>query len=375
MEYRMKKTLIFIILLNIGTSFTCYSANIRNINNNEPKVEQLIYGKNLIPVGEIEASITDSIKLKPNTVEFSVTLDTEASTLDEASNINAKTMKEFKDYLATLNIRDNNLITTDYGSYIQNNYEEVSQEDALYKATLTLSININDNEKFLELNKLLDKYNINNVQRLNNNEKNNSFLFSIFENAITANKAKDMVYQKYTTITNELKNIQLDNFSIIESDTELASPKKIDKKQHHVYNSVQIKINKLDAVEKIIAKAQELKIKVNNDIFYSVSPDAIERAINDRERLLLNKLISKAERLLTKEYMVGDPKYLDMKNANYEQQAPKRWERSFQAKNMAMLSVANDDEANKINIYAPPELEIQLTLSGKFETLKKIKTE
>ena len=375
MEYRMKKTLIFIILLNIGTSFTCYSANLRNINNNEPKVEQLIYGKNLIPVGEIEASVTDSIKLKPNTVEFSVTLDTEASTLDEASNINAKTMKEFKDYLATLNIRDNNLTTTDYGSYIQNNYEEVSEEDALYKATLTLSININDNEKFLELNKLLDKYNINNVQQIYNSETNNEFSFSIFENAVTANKAKDMVYQKYTTITNELKNLQLDNFSITKSNTERTSPKKIDKKQHHVYNSVQIKINKLDAVEKIIAKAQELKIKVNNDIFYSVSPDAIERAINDRERLLLNKLISKAERLLTKEYMVGDPKYLDMRKADYEQQSPKRRERFYGAMNMAMAPGSDDEATNKINIYAPPELEIQLTLSGKFETLKKIKTE
>lgn len=368
----MKKILMLITLLNIGTAFTCHAANLRNINNNEPKVEQLIYGKNLIPVGEIEASITDSIKLKPNTVEFSVTLDTEASTLDEASNINAKTMKEFKDYLATLNIRDNNLITTDYGSYIQNNYEEVSQEDALYKATLTLSININDNEKFLELNKLLDKYNINNVQRLNNNEKNNSFLFSIFENAITANKAKDMVYQKYTTITNELKNIQLDNFSIIQSDTELASPKKIDKKQHHVYNSVQIKINKLDAVEKIIAKAQELKIKVNDDIFYSVSPDAIERAINDHERLLLNKLSNKVERLLTKQYLVGDPKYLDMRKADYEQQSPKKRERFYGAMNMAMATGSDDEATNKINIYAPSDFEIQLTLLGRFEIIKKV---
>ncbi|OTQ22029.1 hypothetical protein B6D22_08050 [Gilliamella apicola] len=372
MGYRMKKILMLITLLNIGTTFTCHAANLKNINNNEPKVEQFIYGKNLIPIGEIEASITDSIKLKPDTVEFTVTLDTDASTPSEASNINANTMKQFKDYLATLAIKDNNLITTDYGNYIQDSYEEVSEDNAQYKATLTLAININDNEKFLELNKLLDKYNINNVQQLYNSETNNAFSFSIFENAVTANKAKDMVYQKYTTITNELKNLQLDNFSIIQSNTERTSPKKIDKKQHHVYNTVQIKINKLDVVSKIITKAQELKIKVNDDIFYSVSPDAIERAINDHERLLLNKLINKVERLLTKQYLVGDPKYLDMRKADYEQQSPKRRERFYGAMNMAMAPGSDDNATNKINIYAPSDFEIQLTLLGRFEIIKKV---
>lgn len=143
-------------------------------------------------------------------------------------------------------------------------------------------------------------------------------------------------------------------------------------RHHHVYNTLQIKINKLDVVSKIITKAQELKIKVNDDIFYSVSPDAIERAINDHERLLLNKLINKVERLLTKQYLVGDPKYLDMRKADYEQQSPKRRERFYGAMNMAMAPGSDDNATNKINIYAPSDFEIQLTLLGRFEIIKKV---
>ena len=368
----MKKTLMLIILLNIGITFTCYSANLRNINNNESQVEQLIYGKNLIPVGEIEASITESIKLKPNTVEFSVTLNTNGSTPSEASKLNAKYMKELKEYLVTLNIKDNNLETIDYKNYEQNDYKQVNEENAQYSAKLNLVINIEDNEKFLELNKLLDKYNINDVRKFKDSEMDKKFTFTILESANSASMAKNKVYQKYTTITNELKKRQLDNFTITASDIERISPEKINKKHYYVSNTVLIKINNLDVINKIIAKVQELKMKVNDDIFYSVSPDFIEQSMNDHEKTLLNQLSNKVERLLTKQYLVGDPKYLEMKKADYQQQSPKRQARLYGTLGMAMASVPDEDAANKINIYAPSDFEIQLTLTGKFEILKKI---
>jgi Uncharacterized conserved protein len=179
-------------------------------------------------------------------------------------------------------------------------------------------------------------------------------------------KAKEDLYQKYTNIANDLKNIGLTNVSIKSSSVGQIDTGKINEQRYFVNNTLKIKINKLDLIGKIIAKAQELKMQVNNDIAYSVSPEAIQTAVKEHETLLLNQLTTKVERLMAKQYVVGAPISLELQS-RYPEAIHERYNYSSNQM-LRMASMGSSD----VDIYTPPEYEITLTLSGSFETLKKV---
>ncbi len=364
----MKRKIILILLLNISAIFSSEAKyNELNVSNSYLELQQLKYGKNLIPVGEITSSIIDSIKLKPDTVEFSITLETEGTTPTEASDLNVNTMKKLKSYLSTLNITDDNLVTIDYKNSVKTIEKEDDQENTNYQATLNVVLTIDNNDSFINLNKTLDKYNINNISPFENDKLTNYYLFQIVSVGNSESKTKEDLYQKYTSITNELKKIGLTNFSIKSSSVSPIDKDTINEQRYFVNNTLKIKINKLDLIGKIIAKAQELKMQVNNDISYSVSPEAIQTAVKKHETLLLNQLTSKVERLVTQKYVVGAPISLELQS-RYPETIYQRNNFSSNSTMFKMVSMNYSD----VDIYTPPEYEITLTLSGSFETLKKV---
>ena len=365
----MKRKIILILLLNISAIFSSEAKyNELNVSNSYLELQQLKYGKNLIPVGEITSSIIDSIKLKPDTVEFSITLETEGTTPTEASDLNVNTMKKLKSYLSTLNITDDNLVTIDYKNSVKTIEKEDDQENTNYQATLNVVLTIDNNDSFINLNKTLDKYNINNISPFENDKLTNYYLFQIVSVGNSESKTKEDLYQKYTSITNELKKIGLTNFSIKSSSVSPIDKDTINEQRYFVNNTLKIKINKLDLIGKIIAKAQELKMQVNNDISYSVSPEAIQTAVKKHETLLLNQLTSKVERLVTQKYVVGAPISLEIQS-RYPETIYQRNNFSSNSTMFKMVSMNYSD----VDIYTPPEYEITLTLSGSFETLKLIR--
>ena len=364
----MKKTFILILLLNISTIFPSQANyNELNVSNSYLELQQLKYGKDLIPVGQINSSIIDSIKLKPDTVEFSITLETEGATPTEASDLNVETMKELKNYLSTLNITDDNLVTIDYKNIVKTITKENNQENSHYQASLNVVLTIDDNDNFINLNKTLDKYNINNISQLEEDKLTNYYLFQIASVANSESKAKEDLYQKYTNIANDLKNIGLTNVSIKSSFVRQIDTDKINEQRYFVNNTLKIKINKLDLIGKIIAKAQELKMQVNNDLSYSVSPEAIQTAVKEHETLLLNQLTTKVERLMAKQYVVGAPISLELQSRYPET----IYEKNNFSSNQMMFKMVSMNYSD-VDIYTPPEYEITLTLSGSFETLKKV---
>lgn len=364
----MKRKIILILLLNISAIFSSEAKyNELNVSNSYLELQQLKYGKNLIPVGEINSSIFDNIKLKPDTVEFSITLETEGTTPTEASDLNVKTMKKLKSYLSTLNITDDNLVTIDYKNSDKTIEKEDDQENTNYQATLNVVLTIDNNDSFINLNKTLDKYNINNISPFENDKLTNYYLFQIVSVGNSESKTKEDLYQKYTSITNELKKMGLTNFSIKSSSVSQIDTDTINEQRYFVNNTLKIKINKLDLIGKIIAKAQELKMQVNNDISYSVSPEAIQTEVKKHETLLLNQLTSKVERLVAQKYVVGAPISLEFQ-ARYPEAL---YERNNFRSNRMMSAMASMNYSD-VDIYTPPEYEITLTLSGSFETLKKV---
>ena len=159
----------------------------------------------------------------------------------------------------------------------------------------------------------------------------------------------------------------LTNFSIKSSSVSQIDTDTINEQRYFVNNTLKIKINKLNLIGKIIAKAQELKMQVNNDIFYSVSPEAIQTAVKKHETLLLNQLTSKVERLMAEKYVLGAPISLELQSRYPEA----LYERNNFRRNHMMSEMASMRYID-VDIYTPPEYEITLTLSGSFETLKKV---
>ena len=277
-------------------------------------------------------------------------------------------MKELKNYLNTLDITDDNLVTIDYQNSVKTVAKENNKENNHYQAFLNIVLTIDDNDSFINLNKALDKYNINNISQLEEEKLTNYYLFQITSVANSESKAKEDLYQKYTNIANDLKNIGLTNISIKSSFVRQIDTNKINEQRYFVNNTLKIKTNKLDLIGKIITKAQELKMEVNNNISYSVSPQAIQTAVKEHETLLLNQLTTKVERLIAKQYVVGAPISLEFQS-RYPEAIHER--NNFSSNQMLrMVSMASSDI--DVDIYTPPEYEITLTLSGSFETLKKV---
>lgn len=367
----MKKTLLLILLMNMSTIFPSYAQNNAvNVSNNYLELQQLKYGKNLIPVGEITSKITDNIILKPDTVEFYVTLETEGETPTEASNLNVETMKKLKTYLNTLNITDDNLVTTDYKNSVRTITKPDSKNNTTYAAILNVVLTIDNNDSFINLNKILDKYGINNIYQIDDKNLTNYYEFSIATTSNRESRAKDDLYKDFNNIANELKKIGLTNVSIKKYMVREMEAKEIEEKHYFVNNTLKIKINKLDLIGKIIAKAQELKMQVNNNISYSVSPEAIQAALNEHETLLLNKLSAKVERLLDKQYVLGAPITLSLDSRDFDTSYSSFNNAKSQKRYLGMDRSV--DDAMDVDINTPPEYEVTLTLSGTFETLKKV---
>lgn len=367
----MKKTILFAMLLNIGIAFNSHAANSvtreLNVNNTYLQLQELKYGKNLIPVGEVEAKISETVVLKPDTVQFSVTLLTDAASPNDASDRNVTTIKQFKDELVKLGLTEDNLETIGYQNNVREINQENSQENSKYQANMNIVIKIDNNDSFVDLNKILDKYDINDIHQVKSDKVKNLYAFNIRETAQTLNKAKDNLYKKYSTITDELKKLQLTDFTITNSDTDKISPERITVKQYYVRHNLMVKTTKLELIGKIIAKAQELKMVVNDDTHYSVSKEAVQKAIEEHEAILLAKLKNKVERLLAKQYLLGAPKQLNITGGEFDLESEYRDARRYANRLYADGYVKED-----VNIYAPTDYRVKLVLSGTFETLKPI---
>ena len=363
----MKKNFILIFFLNISVIFSSDAIyNDLNISNSYLEVQQLKYGKDLIPVGEIDSSIDDIITLKPDTVEFSITLETEGATQTEASNLNVDKIKNLKSYLSTLNITDDNLVTVDYRNSVKTVEKKNNKENTNYEASLKIVLTTDNDDNFIKLNKILDKYGINDISLY---DRSNNYLFTIDSVNNDASKAKEDLYQKYTDIVNKLKKIGLINISIKSSSVREIDPGRINEKRYFVINTLKIKLNKFEHIGKIIAKAQDLKMQVNNNISYSVSPEVLEKSVKEHEGLLLKELTAKVEHLMGKQYIIGAPITLELKS-QYHETSYQRNNYYHTSKRSGMSEKPSMDYED-VDINTLPEYEIILTLSGRFETLKK----
>lgn len=363
----MKKKLLIALLFNLGVismSHANIAPNIISPATDTLEFQQLKYGKNAIAVGEINTSVTNIIAVKPDTAEFSVTYVTEGETPNDASNRNAKNMKTFNEYLNQLGISDDNLTTIGYQNYQQEQQHVIDNPAKRYTSTFTVYLDI-DNKQFFDVVNVLDQNQINGIRQDNDNKY---YLFKIQGTSDSESSAKQLSQQKYQLIVNQLNKLGINNISVASYDTVIASPESETVKKYYVQNTIKIKVNDFTLLGKIIAKAQELKMTVNNDMNYSVSESAKNAVLAKYEQTIYQELAAKATRLLGQQYQLGVPSTLNSTENSYDLQ-PRNY-----GYNRAMVNVGQSQlfEAQDIDIQAPTEFTISLTMSGTFEIIKHI---
>lgn len=371
----MKKRLLLVVLLNLGIgSISQVHGTITN-QNLSPfiELEQLKYGTGLIAIGNIDTSVTERIKLAPDTVEFSITYITKGATPNEASNYNVINMKKFNDYLNQLGIKEDNLTTIGYQTYKNKKTKPIKTESKQYQSAFTVNIQI-DTEQFFKVIGVLDN---NDIDDLKQDSERKFYVFNIVETADTLEKAKQLTQDKYKSIINQLNELGVNDVLVSEYNNQIVPPDTETVKVYYVQNTVMVKVNDFDLVGKVIAKAQEFDMKINNDITYSVSESAKERALEQHAQTIYNKLIAKATRLLGQQYQLGVPVSLSsIEDSNmYAVDTSQSYNYNYYSRTMLKTGQDPLSQAEDVNIQPPSEFEFILTMSGSFEIVKKITTQ
>lgn len=337
-------------------------------DNNFIEINKLKYGTDLIAVGNINVSLSETITLKPDTVEFSISYLTEGKTPIEASDTNTKNMKALMAYLQQLNIKEHDITTVGYKNYEQLSPEPItSPANQKYQTLIAIQAEIPSDQLYTVI-KTLDRQGINNLDKIKDTD--NTYSFAIKQVADNADTTKQQAEKKYQLITEQLKAQGINQIIIDKYNNQPVSQSTNNIKTYYVENTIKINTKQFDQLGKIIAKAEKLKMKINNDFQYSVSDNTKNKAIADTEKKLLAKLQEKARRSLSSaDFQLGAPQNLSVFNT--EINAP-IYPINRYAKNDGIMLSAVADSPEQITIQPPSQYDLTITMNGNFDILKKI---
>lgn len=363
----MKKQLLA-ASLGLAMLATPYSFAQQYVDNSFLEVNKLKYGMDLVAVGSINVNVSEKLTLKPDTAEFSIKYTTEGTTPSEASDRNTTNMKAFTNYLQQLGIKQQDLTTIGYKNYEQTSAKPLTKTDAQqYQTLLTVNVTIPSN-KFYDVVKVLEQQGISNLDKVKDTDNNYSFVISEIANSYDT--TKQQAEKKYQTIAEQLKAKDISQLAIEKYNNKEADQPTKEVKTYYVENTIKIRTYKFDDLGKIIAKAQELKMTVNNDFRYSVSDETKNKAIAELESKLLTKLQDKAKRSLNSgDYQLGAPQNLNISNSDGGGIYPRNYyaESDAMINTLAMKSAAGA----QVDIQPPSEFEIMVNMNGNFDILKK----
>ncbi|AZS52116.1 DUF541 domain-containing protein [Entomomonas moraniae] len=365
--YMMKKTLL-VAALTCCLFTTPHLFAQQATDSNFIEVNKLKYGTELIAVGNINVSLSETISLKPDTVEFSISYLTEGKTPTEASDTNTKNMKALMTYLQQLNIKEQDITTVGYKNYEQLSPEPItSPANQKYQTLITIQAKIPSDQLYAVI-KTLDQQGINNLDKVKDTD--NTYSFAIKQVADNADTTKQQAEKKYQLIAEQLKAQGINQLIIDKYNNQPVSQSTNNIKTYYVENTIKINTKQFDQLGKIIAKAEELKMTINNDFQYSVSDNTKNKAIADAETKLLAKLQEKARRSLSSaDYQLGAPQNLSVFNT--EINAP-IYPINRYAKNDGIMLGAVANSPEQISIQPPSQYDLTVTMNGNFDILKKI---
>ncbi|MDR1912245.1 MAG: SIMPL domain-containing protein [Helicobacteraceae bacterium] len=364
----MKKVISAVLL----SQFLALSAANGAEMNEVIKLNELKYGVNTISVGTISVTYGEKIKLEPDVAQFSVTYLTEGATPNTASNQNVKNMTAFKAYLKSLGVSDSDITTLDYKNFERT--EKTYTQKSEYNAELSVIFEM-QTDSFYKVIKLLDQYGISNLKKDSYSEK---YFFTIAANGASENAARTRVQELYEKLETPLKNsgfirnLGVKEYDINKNDKDRASE---EIKKYYSSNQIRIKLSNFENIGKIYAKAQELKMNVNNDLFYFVSDERKQKRIGEYESKLFEKLQERAKRLIgNKEYSLGAPSNLSISTVAADDSRYRNY-RGYDQNYVtnSANAITQTQAAQTIDINPPSDYEIAITINGSFDITKDIK--
>lgn len=362
----MKRKLLLIMLINFGIAGTANAQN--QLNENyllSPNLEwqQAKYGKEVIAVGNITTKVIDKVKFKPDIAEFTVTYTTEANNYRDAASQNAEKMKIFNQFLVDSGVNEKDLTTVSYRNYENEINQPIDSQSKQYRSTYLIHLNI-DQAQFFNTIELLDKHNIHDISQESNQAY---YVFELEQLANSQEQAKQLIQQQYQIITDELKKLGNNSMTITSYGNQEISPKTTIVKTYNVKNTLKVKVRNFDLISKIMTKAQEMNIIVNDDLNYDVSDEAIEQILQQHEQTLYNKLANKVGRLIGKQYKLGDAISLNYYQQNNSfRNRPKLYAGAYKQ------YASESKRGEMVEIQTPEEFEMEIILDGSFEITRSI---
>lgn len=363
---KMKRKLLLLMLINFSIAGAVYAQNQLNENyllSSNIEWQQAKYGKEMIAVGNITTKVIDKVKFKPDIAEFTVTYTTEANNYRDAASQNAEKMKIFNQFLVDSGVNEKDLTTVSYRNYENEINQPIDSQSKQYRSTYLIHLNI-DQAQFFNTIELLDKHNIHDISQESNQAY---YVFELEQLANSQEQAKQLIQQQYQIITDELKKLGNNSMTITAYGNQEISPKTTIVKTYNVKNTLKIKVRNFDLISKIMTKAQEMNIIVNDDLNYDVSDEAIEQILQQHEQTLYNKLANKVGRLIGKQYKLGDAISL-----NYYQQNNSFSNRPKLYAGAYKQYASESKRGEMVEIQTPEEFEMEIILDGSFEITRSI---
>jgi uncharacterized protein YggE len=332
------------------------------------KLNELKYGADRIAVGAISVNYSETIALKPDTAEFSITYITEGATPNAASNQNAKNIGALKQYIKSLGVSESDITTQNYRNY------EQSEEKTQFLASLRAGF-VMQKEGFRNALKILESHGISNLKSTYKNE----YSFEITAWGDTESAAAKKAQNLYDKIENALKTANItDSIGVEKYEVEEERDRGGGEvKKYYSSNEIKIKTGNFDDVGKIYAKAQELKMNINDDLVYLVSEENKQKLISEYESALFKKLQEKAKRLIGgSEYALGAPRNLSVSLLGAQENDRNAYRyRGYNQNSVVnrLNSVAQTQQAQIVDISPPSKSEISITIYGEFDIVGKIK--
>lgn len=345
-----------------------FSTSLLNAQQMDSTIElsKLKYGEKKIAVGSISVNSAKKIKIKPDIAQFSITYTTEGTTPNDASNRNVENMKNLKTFMSSLGIKDGDITTINYNNYQRTISKQVTDKKSLYQTELGVSFMIPKDNFYNTIN-MLEENGVSNIYQDKNTKLYN---FTILKTDDSEEKTKDFVQNSYKKIESSLKKLGAHEIVIIKYETKEATSKFENVNRYFVSNTILIKTSNFDSLGKVISKAQELKMTINNDMVYSVSDEQKNRILSDNEATMFEELEKKANRTLTnKKYSIGAPVSINLQFFDYSNQPRYRY---YDGISNSLANQKQTIVAQDVSIETPSEFEITLSILGTFEIVQDI---
>lgn len=369
----MKRLLTTILL--IGT--TCMTQAAEWTNKEIQEFNQLKYGPDYLVTTTLPVTISETVKLQPDMVTFSVKLLTESDEAKTAFESNAQKMTQFRQFLTELKIKDDQIKTLSYRNYEQLTEKKIPATDKTrYRSTLIVTSQF-ESKQFFDVVSILENYDVD-VSNLKSSSTN-TYIFTIAELNESDELAKSKVKERFAAISEKLRELGIKQIIIgdYKNDTIYAQDKIEHVKKYFVDNTLQIKLYDFDLIGKILMKLLDLDMTMNNDMVYSLSEAYKDKIIQQHQAIMFKKMLDQAETYLGNNqngYLVGN---LISFQPNLDNIPATLTPRANYAVNQEVLGAMDrmkmqksvELDLNKI-IQAPAEYDVILRMSGVFEVLK-----